>query len=131
MYKNNKENPEDRPNLDIIVENPKGSYKSFEIEGDPVWSDYPLKGVTYPVDYGCINGYQGEDGAELDVFVGTGDLRGFVVVWRLDVPEETKVFINVTQGELDQILEVFKLVVLSHEVLTEADFTEKLSHFKK
>lgn len=118
-------------NLDIIIENPKDSYKSFESEDGSTEGDYPLKGVTYPVDYGYIEGYEGEDGADLDVFVGSGNLLGFIKVWRLDVPEETKMFINVTQGELDQVLEAFKPVLLSHEVLTEADFTEKLSHFKK
>ena len=116
---------------DIVIENPKGSYKSFEAEDASVSTDYPLKGVTYPVDYGYIEGHEGEDGAELDVFVGTGDLCGFMVVWRLDVPKETKMFINVTQDELDQILEAFKPVVLSHEALEEADFLDKLSHFKK
>jgi hypothetical protein len=118
-------------NLDIIIENPKGSYKSFETEGDPVWRDYPLKGVTYPVDYGYIRGYKGEDGANLDVFFGTGELCGFVVVWRLDVPEETKMFINVTQGELSLILEAFKPVLLSHRVLSEFDFIEKIAYFRK
>lgn len=127
MFKNNKENFGISSDFGIVIENPKGSYKSFE----SATTDYPLKGVTYPVDYGYIKGHEGEDGAELDVFVGTGDLRGFMVVWRLDVPKETKMFINVTQDQLDQILEAFKPVVLSHEALEEADFLDKLSHFKK
>ena len=53
-------------NLNITIENKAGTYKSFYTEGDPVWDKYPLKGATYPVDYGCIEGYTGEDEAELD-----------------------------------------------------------------
>lgn len=32
----------------------------------PVWRD-----IVYPLDYGYLNGVMGEDGEELDVFVGT------------------------------------------------------------
>jgi inorganic pyrophosphatase len=76
--------------LAICIENPKGSYKSFEIENDPVWKDYPLKGVTYPVDYGYIENYRSEDNQDLDVFVGTGESNGYMKIWRCDVPAETK-----------------------------------------
>ncbi|HEY9857335.1 MAG TPA: hypothetical protein V6D05_16450 [Stenomitos sp.] len=34
----------------------------------PQWSS-----IVYPIDYGYVNGVLGEDGAELDVFVGTAD----------------------------------------------------------
>jgi hypothetical protein len=117
----------DLSNLDIIIENPKGSYKPFEVEDE----SYPLKGVTYPVDYGYIKDYWGEDGAELDVFVGSGDLCGVIKVWRLDVLEETKVFINVTQVEFDQILGAFKPVLLSSAVMSKANFIDRLSFFKE
>jgi inorganic pyrophosphatase len=56
----------------IIIENPKGSHKVFVEDGDTSeWRDYPLKGVTYPVDYGYIEGYKSEDGEDLDIFVGS------------------------------------------------------------
>jgi hypothetical protein len=115
----------------ITIENPKGTYKSFRTEGDPVWSAYPLKGVTYPVDYGCIDGYQAEDGAELDVFVGmgSGDLCGYIVVSRLDVPTETKMFVNVTELELAAIKEVFSPVLIKVEVLDEHFFMKKVEDF--
>lgn len=34
----------------------------------PKWPD-----IVYPLDYGYVNGVRGEDGDELDVFVGTAD----------------------------------------------------------
>ena len=114
----------------IIIENPKGSYKSFETENDSVWNAYPLKGVTYPVDYGCINGYGGEDEAELDIFVGTGNQNGYIKVWRLDVPEETKFFIKLTDEELQNVLEEFKPVLLKHEILDDENFISEIEKFK-
>jgi hypothetical protein len=93
--------------LKIVIENPKGTYKSFGTEGDAIWSSYPLKGVTYPVDYGYIEGYTAEDEADLDVFVGTGKSCGFIKVWRLDVPIETKMVVNVTDSEWQAILDAF------------------------
>jgi inorganic pyrophosphatase len=39
---------------EIVIEQPKGSYKSFEIQGDQLWKDYPLEGMTYPVNYGYV-----------------------------------------------------------------------------
>lgn len=115
----------------IHIENLKGSYKSFEIENDPIWSSYPLKGVTYPVDYGYVDEYYGEDRAELDIFVGTGDKNGYIKVWRLDVPEETKFFIKLTDEELTNVLNVFKPVLLKHEILSDENFISTIENFKK
>lgn len=113
-------------NFKIEIENPAGSHKSF---GDN--EEYPLKGVTYPVDYGFIEGFQGEDGAELDVFVGSGNLNGYFKVWRLDVPEETKFFKNLTQEELDKVLEAFKPVLVSHHIIDDEDkFLVELTKFR-
>ena len=114
----------------IIIENPKGSYKSFETENDAVWNSYPLKGVTYPVDYGCIDGYKGEDEAELDIFVGSRKKNGYIKIWRLDVPEETKFFIKVTDEELANVLKVFKPVHLKHEILDDENFVSEIEKFK-
>jgi len=114
----------------IIIENPKGSYKSFNTESDPIWSSYPLKGVTYPVDYGYIDGYIAEDGAELDVFIGTGDVSGYIIVWRIDVPTETKMFVNLTIEELELIKKEFAPVLNSVEILNEDSFNTTIEKFK-
>lgn len=114
----------------IVIENPKGSYKSFETENDPVWSSYPLKGMTYPVDYGCVEGYVGEDGAELDIFVGTGDVQGYIHVWRLDVPIETKFFIQVSDSELETIKNAFAPVLRETKILSDAKFIQQIEKFK-
>lgn len=102
--------------IKIVIENPKGSHKSFEIENDPVWKDYPLSGVTYPVDYGYVEGYKSEDGEDLDVFVGTGELNGYIKIWRYDVPIETKFVTNVTQDEWDEIVKTFSLVIKDQKI---------------
>lgn len=111
----------------IQIENKKGSYKSFG--NDP---NYPLKGVTYPVDYGYIEGYTGEDDDPLDIFIGNGNgkLFGYVEVWRLDVPKETKMFIYVTKEELEKILNAFKPVLKSYKILMQDEFDAKLNDFK-
>ncbi|MCX6820134.1 MAG: hypothetical protein NT019_02540 [Candidatus Adlerbacteria bacterium] len=114
----------------ISIENQKGSYKSFGIENDPVWSSYPLQGVTYPVDYGYIQGYTGEDGAELDVFVGTGNLQGCIRVWRLDVPVETKFFIETSESELKEIKKAFLPVLRDVEILDDEGFNAHVETFK-
>ena len=125
------ENKESYSQFTFVLENPKGSYKSFEIEGDPVWEKYPLKGVTYPVDYGYVKGYLGEDGAELDMFVGSGTLNGCLKVSRLDVREETKFFTSLTQKELDEVLEAFKPVLMGHKVFeNDKMFEEEIKKFK-
>lgn len=95
----------------IAIENKKGTYKSFESD-DASSKDYPLKGITYPVDYGYIEGYVGEDGDELDVLVGTGDIDGYIKVYRYDIPElETKMISNVTESEWKEIIEAYSPVV--------------------
>ncbi|MBI3632249.1 MAG: hypothetical protein HY225_02275 [Candidatus Vogelbacteria bacterium] len=116
--------------LKVVIENPKGSYKSFEVEGDPVWEQYPLKGVTYPVDYGYIEGYMGEDGAELDIFVGTGNKFGHIKIWRTDVPEETKFYAKLMEGELARVIEIFKPVLISQTDLSMNEFMDVVSKFK-
>lgn len=118
--------------LKVVIENPKGSYKDFETKGDPVWGNYPLEGVTYPVDYGYIDGYKSEDGHDLDVFVGSGNQVGYIKVWRYDVPEETKIILNCTAGEVEQILATFKPALVHHEIFTtKADWLKTLEKFKK
>lgn len=117
--------------LKITIENPKGTYKSFVDENDAN-NTYPLKGVTYPVDYGYIEGYVGEDNDVLDIFVGSGSEFGFIRVSRPDIEGgiETKVLANLTSDELTQILEAYKPVLLSHTVMSEKELLSDLAAFK-
>ena len=121
----------DSAKFKIIIEHQKGSHKSFHLEEDPLWKEYPLQGVTYPVDYGYIEGYEGEDGAELDIFVGSGDKNGYIKVWRVDVAEETKFFMNVTDEEVKNITNAFQSVLIKYEVLDEEVFHVYIESFKK
>ncbi|MDP3779446.1 MAG: hypothetical protein Q8R30_05395 [bacterium] len=118
--------------LSIVIENAAGTYKSFEIEGYPVWKDYPLQGVTYPVDYGYIEEHTGEDGADLDAFVGSGELNGYIKVWRCDVPLETKFAVGVTADEWEKILKIFASVIKEHVLFeNDEDFYAALEQYKK
>jgi len=96
------------------IEKHAGERKDFGLAPD---DPYPLKGVTYPVNYGDIEGYTGEDGARLDLFVGTNDngIMGYIKVTRPDVTEtETKFFIRVSVDDEAAILEQFKPVLSGH-----------------
>lgn len=97
------------PPLDTFqIEKHAGEYKDFGNN-----NDYPLKGVTYPVDYGDIEGYIGEDGAQLDFFVGTdGDKHGFIKVFRPELPDgEHKFYVNLTDDEENAVINEFKSVI--------------------
>ena len=103
----------------IVIENEKGTYKDFHAS-----SDYPLKGVTYPVDYGYLPGYIGEDKADLDFFVGDEEegLSGFIRVSRPDTENgETKFFTNVTPDDITAICEAFKPVLLEQQRYADSD----------
>lgn len=96
------------------LEKSPGEYKDFKIaEGDP----YPLKGVTFSTQYGDIAGYTGEDGHPLDLFVGTGDLCGFILMHRPDIPADTehKFYINFTGEEESAVLKEFEPVLRGHK----------------
>ena len=116
----------------IVIENPKGSYKSFGIEHDPVWKNYPLSGVIYPVDYGYIEGYKSEDDHDLDVFIGSGGLNGYIKIWRYDMPIETKVALDVTKKEWNAITKIFSPVIREKKLFdTYSEFHKFLSLYKK
>ncbi len=86
-----------------------GHHKDFGLAKD---DPYPLRGVTYPVAYGDILGFTGEDGADLDVFIGSGELLGYIKVWRDDTPDgEHKFYVNVTESEEADILSQFGPVI--------------------
>lgn len=94
------------------IEKHAGEYKDF---GNPE-SDYPLKGVTYPVDYGDISDFTGEDGANLDIFMGrTGTLFGYIKVFRPELPDgEHKFYLYVSDDEESSILKEFQPVLVDH-----------------
>jgi len=116
----------------IVIENQKGSYKSFEIKNDPLWENYPISGVTYPVDYGYIEGYKSEDGHDLDVFVGSGKLNGYIKIWRCDVPIETKFITNVTEEEWNEIVKIFSPVIKEQKLFEkDSEFQKFLFLYKK
>ena len=116
----------------IIIEQPKGSYKSFEIENDVIWKDYPLKGVTYPVEYGYIKGYASEDNHDLDVFVGSGKKTGYITIWRCDVPLETKMILNVTKKEFTSIISAFRPVIKEQRIFkNKKEFENFIAKYKR
>lgn len=89
-----------------------------------------MTGVTYPVDYGYIEGFTGEDGMGLDIFVGSGDLFGCFTMWKVDVPLETKFFARVTTAERAQILAAFGPVLLASKTLSEDGFMAEIERFE-
>jgi|GEM_PF-858817 len=114
----------------IVIENKRGTYKDFQAA-----SNYPLKGVTYPVDYGFLPGYLGEDKADLDFFVGEENpgLCGYIRVSRPDTENgETKFFTNVTAENINAICEAFKPVLLeSYEYSSADELLDSLKSFRK
>ena len=105
----------------FVVDIPANQYYDFGLEPG---STYPLKGVTYPVDYGNIPGYTAEDGHELDLFVGQlkdGEM-GYVVVDRGEhILNEHKFYAGLTSQEVEAVLEQLKPVLLKHEKIAGID----------
>lgn len=98
--------------LKFTIENPSGTYKKFADTLD----EYPILGVTYPTHYGFIEGYTGEDGHALDVFIGNGDVYGTIRVERHSENgpySETKMVFGVNQTEWDAIKKIFAVVTTS------------------
>ncbi len=112
--------------FEINYEFEAGEYKHFTDN-----LDYPLKGVTFPTKYGCVKGYLGEDGDDLDVFVGTGNLFGYIKVSRLDVKVETKFCVNLTEDEFKKVVEVYKPVLVENKNLSQDEFIREVLKFKK
>jgi inorganic pyrophosphatase len=113
--------------LKIVIENLRGSYKKF---ADTI-EEYPILGVTFPVHYGYIDGYIGEDTHDLDVFVGSGDVHGIMRVNRDDVVGgiETKMIIYVTEAEYQAIEEAYKLVIHEMKQMREEEIVNLLPKF--
>jgi hypothetical protein len=99
----------------FVVDVPANQYYDFEL---PLDSTYPLKGVTYPVDYGNIPGYTAEDGHELDFFIGLhpdGEI-GYVLVDRGEhTPNEHKFYAGLTAEQVQEVLDQLKPVLIKSE----------------
>ncbi len=103
----------------VFIEMQPGDYKDFET-GD----DYPLKGVTFVTRYGYLPEYIGEDGHELDFFVGSqlDGLCGSFVVFRPELKDgEHKFYVAMSEEELERTLEEYKPVLLAHKPLSGMD----------
>ncbi len=105
------------PLCTFTVDVPANTYYDFKVAPE---STYPLRGVTYPVDYGNIPHYFGEDGHELDFFIGnemSGNL-GYIIVDRGDIiPDEHKFYVGLTDQEIDDILLELRPVLILHSRL--------------
>ncbi len=115
--------------LEIVIENKRGTYKKF---ADSL-EEYPILGVTFPTEYGYIKGYASEDGHDLDVFVGSGKLVGFIKMKRDDFPSgiETKTFLNVSEKELEEIKKACAPVLGDVKIFAEEkEFLEYVQRFK-
>ncbi len=116
--------------LEVVIENKRGSYKKFV---DSL-AEYPILGVTFPTDYGFINGYLSEDGHDLDIFVGSGELLGYLKMRRDEFPNgiETKVFIKVSEDELQGIKKEYGPVLAAIQTLpSEREFIDYITQFRK
>ena len=98
--------------LELHVDRPKGTQKTWELPDGPVTR-------TYPVDYGYLPGHLGEDGQPLDFFIGSDPDKGWHGSFhkRLRVyegtkpvgfkPDETKYFAGLTPEEHAEVLKMF------------------------
>lgn len=113
----------------IVIEKQAGEYKDFG-----AGADYPLKGVTFAADYGYLPGYTGEDGAELDFFVGTAPdgLCGSFTVFRPELANgEHKFYVHMSEEELAKTLEEYEPVMIEREPLKDlAELLEAIEDHK-
>ena len=120
-----------KPLNTFVVDVPQNTYYDFGLEPN---STYPLKGVTYPVDYGNIPGYTAEDNHELDLFVGsTSDGEaGYIVVQRGEkIPNEHKFYVGLSAEEVNNVLEELRPVLVEHRRLDDlSELLEKIEQFK-
>ena len=115
----------------FAIDVPANQYYDFELAPD---STYPLKGVTYPVDYGNIPGYTAEDGHELDFFIGSqtdGEI-GYVLVDRGEhTPNEHKFYIGLTTEQVEEVLLQLKPVLIKSKKITgPASLLEMIEQYK-
>ncbi len=115
----------------FMVDVPQNAYYDFELDAD---STYPLKGVTYPVDYGNIPGYTAEDNHELDLFVGNAveGKVGYIIVDRGEkIPNEHKFYVGLTDEEVNMVLEELRPVLVEHKRFEDVNMLlEMIEQFK-
>ncbi len=115
----------------FVVDLPANQYKDFELPPD---STYPLRGVTYSVDYGYLPNHTGEDTHELDLFMGnsTGGRCGSVLVDRgSGAPNEHKFYAALSDIEVEQILDELDPVLVAHSKLESLDkLLEEIAAFR-
>lgn len=120
-----------KPLNTFVIDVPKNTYYDFELAPD---STYPIKGVTYPVDYGNIPGYTAEDGHELDLFVGTDceGKSGYIIVDRGEhIPNEKKFFVGLTSSNLEDVLsELQPVLIESKEVAPATELLRMIEEYK-
>lgn len=120
------------PLNNITIENIVGSYKDFQLSNP---EDYPIPGVSFYADYGFLSGYTGEDGHELDFFVGNkiDGSNGFFTVWRSDdVPEEHKFYLAMNNKQLEKTLSEYEPVLVRNvPVDSMEEIVELLNEFRK
>lgn len=119
------------PLSEFVIDVPQNTYYDFNLDAN---STYPLSGVTYPVDYGNIPGYTGEDGHELDLFVGKtveGE-SGYIIVDRGDnIPDEHKFYIGLTNEDVGKVLDELRPVLIEHKGFNNQDeLLEMIDQFK-
>lgn len=113
------------------IEKHMGERKDFGLAPD---DPYPLKGVTYPSDYGDIEGYIGEDGANLDFFIGNGGANyGFIRVYRPELENgEHKFYVKLTDEQVVGVLSEFDPVLIEHVALdSEQSLLQAIQPFRK
>ncbi len=113
------------------IEKHTGERKDFGLSPD---DPYPLRGVTYPSDYGDIEGFIGEDGANLDFFIGTeGDKYGFIRVYRPELEDgEHKFYALLTDDQVQSVQTEFAPVLIEHVSLdSEQDLLRAIEPFRK
>lgn len=64
-----------------------------------------------------MKGYKSEDNQDVDIFVGSGKICGYIKIWRCDVPLETEIVYKVTETEYKKIIATFKPVITEKGIL--------------
>lgn len=79
--------------VELIIDRPKGSHHP----------KYP--NITYPLDYGYLQGTSGGDGNEIDIWCGSGNARNLVaIICTVDTLKndtELKLLLGCTEEEIE------------------------------
>lgn len=116
------------------VEYPAGTRRVL-IDDDDDDDGYPLRSITYPVNYGSLPGFRGEDESDLDVLHGTdekGESGSFKVYRPEAFRQETKFYHRLSPFEKDRVLRAFAPVLAGHPTVykTPAELLAALEGFR-